>query len=241
MHAARLNFEIIVADDGSQDATLELIRLFEKRDPRVRALSCPHLGKGSAVRLGILNARGQFILFMDADGATPLTEISKLTSALEAGNDVAFGSRALHVSEVVKVKTSLHRRLIGRIFAFFVNVIAIGGVADTQCGFKMFRRETRRKRSFHYRRHPDLRSMLRSCFFARKLGFSIIEVPVNWVAQPGSKVDLVSDSMKDALGYYSNTVDASQLQSRHFSAPFRCKVLGLQHRLGVSYKVRSFR
>ena len=193
--AHNLNFEVVVADDGSRDETLMLVRLFEERDARVRALSCPHLGKGSAVRMGMLNARGQFVLFMDADGATPLTEISKLTAALEAGNDVAFGSRALHVSGDVKVKTSLHRRLIGRIFAFFVNVIAIGGVADTQCGFKMFRREAAQA-IFPLQKTPGFAFDVEILFLARKLGFSIVEVPVNWIAQPGSKVYLISDSIK---------------------------------------------
>ena len=190
-----LNFEIVIADDGSRDQTLMLARLFEESDARVRALSCPHLGKGAAVRMGMLNARGHFVLFMDADGATPLTEISKLTAALEAGNDVAFGSRALHVTEDVKVKTSLHRRIIGRVFALFVNLIAIGGIADTQCGFKMFRREAAQA-IFPLQKTPGFAFDVEILFLARKLSFSIIEVPVNWVAQPGSKVNLVSDSMK---------------------------------------------
>lgn len=190
-----LNFEIIVSDDGSQDATLELTRLFENRDPRVRALRCPHLGKGSAVRMGMLEARGEFVLFMDADGATPLTEVSKLIAALEAGNDVAVGSRALHIAGDVKVRTSLHRRFIGRVFAFFVNVIAVGGISDTQCGFKMFKREAATA-IFSLQKTPGFAFDVEILFIARRLGFTIVEVPVNWVAQPGSKVDLVRDSAK---------------------------------------------
>lgn len=227
--ARSLNFEIVIADDGSRDSTLTIVRLFEERDARVRALSCPHLGKGSAVRLGILNARGQFILFMDADGATPLTEISKLTSALEAGNDVAFGSRALHVSEVVKVKTSLHRRLIGRIFAFFVNVIAIGGVADTQCGFKMFRREAAQA-IFPLQKTPGFAFDVEILFLARKLGFSIIEVPVNWVAQPGSKVNLVSDSIKMLW-------DITQIRWMHRNFNFSDKRVGHFNRMDIKSEV----
>ncbi len=190
-----LDFEIVIADDGSRDQTLQLAQLFEEKDARVRALSCPHLGKGSAVRMGMLNARGRFVLFMDADGATPLTEIARLTGALEAGADVAFGSRALHVDGDVKVKTSLHRRLIGRVFAFFVNVLAVGGVADTQCGFKMFRREAAAA-IFPLQKTPGFAFDVEILYIARRLGFSIVEVPVNWVAQPGSKVNLVRDSIK---------------------------------------------
>ncbi len=190
-----LDFEIVIADDGSRDATLRLAQLFEERDARVRPLSCPHLGKGSDVRMGMLNARGQNVLFMDADGATPLTEIDKLIAALEAGNDVAFGSRALRLDDGVKVKTSLHRRLIGRVFAFFVGVLAVGGIKDTQCGFKMFRREAVAA-IFPLQKTPGFAFDVEILYIARRLGLSIVEVPVNWVAQPGSKVNLVSDSIK---------------------------------------------
>ena len=139
-----LDFELIIADDGSRDETPALACLFEESDMRIRALACPHLGKGAAVRMGVLNAKGRFILFMDADGATPLNEILKLLSALEEGHDLAIGSRVVQHPGEVEVKTSFHRRLIGRVFAFFVNLFAIEGVADTQCGFKMFRREAAR-------------------------------------------------------------------------------------------------
>ena len=76
-----LDFELIIADDGSSDETLALARQFERQDVRIRALACPHMGKGSAVRLGMLNARGELVLFMDADGATPLHEIATLAAA----------------------------------------------------------------------------------------------------------------------------------------------------------------
>jgi dolichyl-phosphate beta-glucosyltransferase len=222
-----LSFEIILSDDGSLDTTLELARLFEERDARVRAMSCPHLGKGSAVRMGMLNARGQFVLFMDADGATPLTEISKLIAALEAGNDVAFGSRALQVAGDVRVKTSLHRRFIGRVFAFFVNVIAIGGVADTQCGFKMFRRDAAQA-IFPLQKTPGFAFDVEILFLARKLGLALIEVPVNWVAQPGSKVNLVSDSMKmlwdiTQIRWMHRNFNFAGRPVRHFARPLNVK------------------
>jgi dolichyl-phosphate beta-glucosyltransferase len=190
-----LDFELIIADDGSSDDTLALAHRFEKKDARIRALACPHMGKGSAVRLGMLNARGRFVLFMDADGATPLHEIATLAMALEAGNDVAVGSRVTPQSAQVEVHTSLHRRLIGRVFAFFVNLFAVKGIADTQCGFKMFRREAALQ-IFSLQKLSGFAFDVEILFIARRLSLKIVEIPVNWVSQPGSKVNLVTDSMK---------------------------------------------
>jgi dolichyl-phosphate beta-glucosyltransferase len=190
-----LDFELIIADDGSQDETLALGRLFEESDMRVRALSCPHMGKGAAVRMGILNAKGRFVLFMDADGATPLNEIPKLLASMEQGYDVAIGSRVAKCPGTVEVKTSLHRRVIGRVFAFIVGLFAIEGIADTQCGFKMFRREAAMA-VFSRQKIAGFAFDAEILFLARRLSLSIAEIPVNWVAQPGSKVRLVTDSLK---------------------------------------------
>jgi dolichyl-phosphate beta-glucosyltransferase len=191
----KLDFELIISDDGSDDQTLALGRLFEESDVRIRTLACPHMGKGAAVRFGILNAKGSNVLFMDADGATPLDEIPKLLKALEQGHDVVIGSRIVQSPGETETKTSFHRRLIGRCFAFFVNLIAIGGIGDTQCGFKMFRREAALA-LFSRQRTTGFAFDVEILFIARRLSLSIAEVPVNWAAQPGSKVNLATDSMK---------------------------------------------
>lgn len=193
--ARDLDFELIIADDGSRDETLSLARLFEHSDMRIRSLACPHMGKGSTVRMGILNAKGSFILFMDADGATPLHEIPKLMTAIENGNDVAIGSRVLQSPGEVEVKASFHRHVIGRVFAFFVNLLACEGVGDTQCGFKMFRRDAA-VAIFSRLKTVGFAFDVEALFLAKKLNFSIAEVPVNWVAQGGSKVDLITDSVR---------------------------------------------
>jgi len=190
-----IDFELIIADDGSRDQTLALAHLFEESDLRIRALACPHMGKGATVRMGVLNAKGRFVLFMDADGATPLNEIPKLLDTIEEGHDVAIGSRVVSRPSEVEVKTSLHRRLIGRCFSFFVNLLAIGGIADTQCGFKMFRREAAMA-IFSQQRIAGFAFDVEILFIARRLSLSIVEIPVNWVAQPGSKVNLIADSIR---------------------------------------------
>jgi len=189
-----LEFELIIADDGSRDETLALARLFEESDVRIRALACPHMGKGAAVRIGILNAKGRIVLFMDADGATPLGEIPKLLAAIEEGHDVAIGSRVVQSPGEVEVKTPLHRRFIGRTFAFFVNLFALEGIGDSQCGFKMFRREAARA-IFYRQKIVGFAFDVEILFIARRLSLSIAEIPVNWVAQPGSKVNLFTDSL----------------------------------------------
>ncbi len=190
-----LEFELIIVDDGSRDETLALARLFEESDIRIRALACPHMGKGAAVRMGMLNARGREVLFMDADGATPLSEIPKLLAAVEEGCDVAIGSRVVQHPGEVAVKTSFHRRYIGRSFAFFVNLFAFEGIADTQCGFKMFRREAAAA-IFSRQKIAGFAFDVETLFIARRLSLSITEIPINWTAQPGSKVNLVTDSIR---------------------------------------------
>ncbi len=190
-----LDFELIIADDGSRDGTLALGRLFEESDVRIRALACPHMGKGATVRMGMLNAKGRLILFMDADGATPLDEMLKLFTAIEEGHDVALGSRVSQHPGEVEVKARRHRRLIGRVFAFFVNLFVIEGIADTQCGFKMFRREVVAA-IFSRQKTVGFAFDVEILYIARRLSLSIAEIPVNWVAQPGSKVNLVTDSIR---------------------------------------------
>lgn len=211
--AQKHSFELILADDGSRDATIELARLFEESDVRIRALACPHMGKGATVRMGMLNARGRYVLFMDADGATPMTEIPKLIAAIEEGHDLAIGSRVMQSPGEVEVKTPLHRKIIGRIFAFFVNLFAIEGIGDTQCGFKMFRREAARAICSR-QKMVGFAFDVEQLFLARRMSMTIAEIPVNWVAQAGSKVNLVTDSIRMLL-------DISRTKWLHRKSDFR--------------------
>ena len=190
-----LEFEVIVVDDGSRDGTVALGRVFAESDQRIRVLACAHMGKGAAVRTGMLDAKGHFVLFMDADGATPLSEIPKLIAGIDEGYDVAIGSRVVRREGEADVKTPLHRRVIGRTFAFFTGLLALGGIADTQCGFKMFRREVA-VAIFSRQKTVGFAFDVEILFIARRLSLSVLEIPVNWVAQPGSKVNLVTDSFR---------------------------------------------
>jgi dolichyl-phosphate beta-glucosyltransferase len=191
-------YETIFVDDGSSDETLRVAKLFAEQIHNVKVIACPHSGKGGAVRMGMLNADGQYILFMDADGATPLSEIPKLLSKLREGYDVAVGSRVQQRAGEVTVKTPLHRKVIGRTFAALVNMFAVSGIADTQCGFKMFRAGIARE-VFSRQRITGFAFDVEILYIARRLNCSIVEVPVNWFNQEGSKVSLVTDPMKMLL------------------------------------------
>jgi dolichyl-phosphate beta-glucosyltransferase len=187
--------EVIVVDDGSLDQTSMVVNAFAREHPEVRLIRlAENQGKGQAVRSGVVNARGRRILFADADAATPLSEVERLEAAIDAGAHVAIGSRALPDNEV-KVKARLYRRVIGRIFHRLVELLTVPGVKDTQCGFKLFRGgvahdlfSRMRVRGFSF----DVEVLM----MAQRRGYTIAEVPVNWTHQPGSKVNLVTDSAR---------------------------------------------
>jgi dolichyl-phosphate beta-glucosyltransferase len=189
------NYEILVVDDGSTDETLEISRLFAEYDENLRTIANPHLGKGAAVRSGMLNASGSHVLFMDADGATPLDEIPKLMAKLNEGYPIAIGSRIVqHIGET-QVVTSFHRKLIGRIFAAIVNIFGVSGIGDTQCGFKIFRRDIV-KDIFFRQKLNGFAFDVEILYLARRLSLEISEVPINWNNKEGSKVNLMLDSIK---------------------------------------------
>jgi dolichyl-phosphate beta-glucosyltransferase len=187
--------EIVVVDDGSTDFTLEVARSFEAAGNNVRVISCPHRGKGGTVKAGMLAAKGEYVLFMDADGATPLSEINKLIEQLQAGYDVAIGSRARHGADDPQVAMSVVRRLVGETFISVVHLLAFGGIEDSQCGFKMFRRQVVPS-IFSRQQVMGFAFDVEILFIASRLGLSIAEVPVQWHAQPGSKVRIFRDALK---------------------------------------------
>ena len=193
----RRNVEAIVVDDGSTDDTTLLVERLAGEFAELRLIRlAENQGKGYAVRSGIVNARGDRILFADADGATPIEEIERLDAALDAGADVAIGSRAI-ASEAVHVRSRLHRRLIGRAFHLLVRLTGVSGISDTQCGFKLFRGAVAHV-LFSRMRTTGFSFDVEVLMMARLCGYRIAEIPVNWMHQPGSRVNLVADSVRMA-------------------------------------------
>jgi dolichyl-phosphate beta-glucosyltransferase len=185
----RAPFEILVVDDGSRDDTGRVVEEFAAEHPEVRLLSLPHnMGKGAAVRTGARAAEGAWILVDDADGATPVVELERLVAAAARGADVAIGSRALAAPDV-GIERRLVRAVTGRIFAFLVNALAVPGIADTQCGFKLFRRDAAAF-VFGRQRLDGFAFDVELLYLARRGGYRIDEVPVNWMNVAGSKVGL---------------------------------------------------
>jgi dolichyl-phosphate beta-glucosyltransferase len=141
LDAAADPYEVIVVDDGSRDRTGEAVDEIARQVPAVRLLPLGvNRGKGAAVRAGVLSSRGEQVLFSDADLSTPIEELARLRDALAAGADIAIGSRAVAADAVRR--QPLRRRVQGRLFRTAVRALgfrALARIADTQCGFKLFR------------------------------------------------------------------------------------------------------
>lgn len=198
LESRQANYEIIVVDDGSTDGTADLAKKFERIKPQINLIRSPkNYGKGHAVRLGVLSAHGKLILFADADGATPFAELSRLEEAITSGADVAIGSRALSSSNT-KIITSIHRRFLGRLFNFVVNLLAVPDITDTQCGFKLFTAQAARF-IFERQQSDGFSFDVEILFIAKKAQINIKEIAINWHNIPGSKVNLFTDSLKMLL------------------------------------------
>ena len=189
--------EVIVVDDGSLDGTSDLVRRLSAELPEVRLIRlAANRGKGYAVRSGVVNASGGLILFADADGATPIGELERLEAAVATGADVAIGSRAVPQTGVA-VRARAYRRLMGRMFHQLVRLLAVSGIRDTQCGFKLFRGSVAHD-LFSRMRMNGFSFDVEVLLMAQRQGYRIAEVPVNWTHQPGSRVNLVLDSLRMA-------------------------------------------
>lgn len=189
--------EVLVVDDGSSDHTAQVVEEHARRDPRVRLIRLErNQGKGAAVRRGMIDSRGARVLFMDADLATPLSELEKLERAMDDGADVAIGSRAMQGSNIT-VHQHLFRETMGKTFNLMVRALAVRGIHDTQCGFKLF---TRNAADVLFREG----SVDRFAFDVEVLmlaegRFNVREVPIEWHHVEESKVSPVRDSARTAI------------------------------------------
>ncbi len=213
------SWEILVVDDGSIDDTIAI--LAQLNLPSLRVLTNPqNRGKGHAVRQGMLNAQGEYRLFVDADNATPIESLLPLLATVRSGDyKIAVGSRA--VVGATEQKRTLGRRVLSAGSRWLIEYWLGLGIRDTQCGFKLYHASAAQ----HIYRLQTISGFafdLEVLFLARKLGYRVAEVPVQWTDKPGSKVhplrdtrrffqDLTRIKWQDVQGRYSdvNTVYAS--------------------------------
>jgi dolichyl-phosphate beta-glucosyltransferase len=213
-HVSELGFdwELIVSDDGSKDRTVAVVE--ELGLVNARVLKAPQNGgKGSAVRRGMLAARGRYVLFDDADNSTPIEQVGTLLAKLtDEGYDIAIGSRATEGAQVAS--KSLLRRTMSSGLHWIVATGFRIGVEDTQCGFKLFTHDAA-QRLFKAQTIDGFSFDLEILYLAAKLGYRIAEVPVTWIDAPGSKVDPAKEArrflrdlarirLNDIKGAYAN-------------------------------------
>jgi glycosyltransferase involved in cell wall biosynthesis len=183
--------EIVVVDDGSRDGTVALVEAVGREDSRVRIVTNPgNRGKGYSVRHGMLEARGEWILFSDADLSAPIEELDKLLQAAQERHaQVAIGSRALDRS-LIGVHQSRWRELVGIFLNRVMRVVTGLRFADTQCGFKLFRRDAARL-IFARQQLDGFTFDVEDLFIARLLGIPAAEVAVRWNNVEGTKVGIM--------------------------------------------------
>ena len=199
----RYSWEVLVADDGSTDATaLEVQRFASEGATKgpVKLLALPHGGKGWAVRQGMLQAEGEYRFMCDADLSMPIEQVAHFLPPERGGYDLAIGSR--EVAGARRIGEPRRRRLMARCFSLLVQGLALPGLADTQCGFKCFRAGAAAN-LFARQQLCGFAFDVELLFLARKQGMHIVEVPIDWHYRTHSKVRPLQDSAamtRDLIG-----------------------------------------
>jgi len=187
--------EVLVVDDGSRDNTASIVQQWMTLNPRLHLIKNPgNRGKGYSVRNGLLQAAGDVVMFTDADLSAPMIEAERLIAALEQGADVAIGSRWLDRARQT-IHQPLYRQFFGRCFNWITRTVMGLPFKDTQCGFKAFRRDAaqvifRLQTIERWGFDPEL------LFIARKLKYTVVEVPVTWGHDERSRMSYLKDGLK---------------------------------------------
>ncbi len=188
------DYEILVVDDGSSDGTRDIVKALESELPSLRLLSyAPNRGKGYAVRFGILEARGRYILMTDADLSTPIDELDRFLPYLLDGTSIVIGTRKHSQAEILR-RQPLWRESMGKAFTHISNLILGLHRSDFTCGFKAFE-QSAAKRIFSRQRIRRWAFDSEILFLADREHYSVTEVPVRWMNSPETKVHILKDTL----------------------------------------------
>jgi dolichyl-phosphate beta-glucosyltransferase len=205
-------WEMIVVNDGSTDRTAEIVRAFAARDPRVKLLDGPHAGKGAAIKRGLSEAQGEWRFMCDADLSMPPEHLGRFFAG-DRGKpefDISIASREAPGAR--RIGEPLKRHIYGRLFNYVVQIVALRGIKDTQCGFKLYSARAV-ETVFPHQRLAGFGFDVEVLFLARKAGLTIGEIPIDWHYQSKSKVTL----RKGALGF----LDVLRVRMNHLVGRYR--------------------
>ncbi len=201
------SYEVVVVDDGSTDDTVDKVKAYQKEHSKIRLIENPHKGKGPTVWKGVMESKGNYIYVADADLSTPMEELKKLVTWVKDNDyDVAIASREGHGAQ--RIDEPFYRYLMGRVFNIWVQLIALPGIKDSQCGFKLFKKDVAKDIFERLTIYGDQSKVLEDAYLgafdvevlyiALKLDYKIKEVPVKWVHVKTNRLSPLRDSLKMA-------------------------------------------
>ena len=193
LHGFSEPVEVVIVDDGSRDATASVVEQFAREYPFVRLIRNPHGGKGAAVKAGVAEGHGQYLVVSDTDLSVPIEELPKFLPPALPAYDVAIASR--EVPGARRVNEPGYRHVMGRVFNLLVQVVAVPRIRDTQCGFKAYRRDVARA-IFPLQTIDGWGFDVEILFLARRHGYRVVEVPVVWYYGEKSKISPLRDTIR---------------------------------------------
>ncbi len=198
--------EVLVVENGSSDSTYELATKLIEKYPTLHVLRNKKAGKGAAVQRGMLEAKGEYRIFCDADLSMPIEEVRRFIPPL-LNEDIVIASR--EVEGAVRYNEPHHRHLIGRIFNFLIRLLALPEIHDTQCGFKGFRAEVAED-LFQQQSIEGWAFDVETLYVAKMRGYKIVELPIPWYYNDESKVNVLRDSFRMFLDLFKIRRNARQ-------------------------------
>lgn len=193
-------YEVIVSDDGSRDTTIPIVQIIQEGWKQLRLVQAPcNQGKGAAVKRAILDAKGKWLLFTDADNATPIEELAKLLPYTK-DFQIVFGSRHCPGAHIY-IPQARHRIILSRLSNILIRILAVPGVYDTQCGFKLFERNAG-KNVFANVTLNRFGFDFEALMIAKRLKYKMKEVGINWYNDEESKVRTSREAVRTLLDLF---------------------------------------